>query len=855
MDLQDLETWFRSRPKWLQDAARRLVQNGSLAEQDYADLLDICEAEVIGKKVAFSGVPQGALNVQETAQPLRLDSIEDVCGINALSPTKPLEFGKDPICVVYGRNGAGKSGYVRLLKHACGARRPGELHGDIFAAAKQPQSAKLVFTEGATTCARQWAGKAIPELQTVEIYDTAGGLVYVDEETEVVFEPWLLRLFTQLTNACAAVNSRLQARIAALPSKKPAIPIELQGTAGAEWYNKLTATTTTKEVGERTDWAAGDELELSEISKRLAESDPSKKAAALRLQKGLLEKVALDLSSLFEGLSDKRCEAYLRAKQDAAVKRRAAEEDAKKVFERAPLEGIGSDSWLLLWEAARRYSEEQAYKGVPFPNVGQNARCVLCQQLIDKEARDRFVSFEEFVKGELRHIAKEAEEYLQKIKDSFVEIPSAESVTTRLGAAGMAEASVRSASTDFVEALAARRRACLAADSMANIRALPPCELFVRLRELAAEVEKQAVACDEDAKGQNRPELQRNARELSVRKWLNQQRGAIDEEITRLIAVKAITEMQALTSTQALSIRKAKLTEELITTEYIARFKEELRRLGASALRVDLRKTRAQVGHVYHRIALRNAVQNLRTSDILSEGEFRIVSIAAFLADTEGRGAKTPFIFDDPVSSLDHVYESATAQRLVRLSRTRQVIVLTHRLSMVGLLEKFAKKAHIAVRLVCLSDYRTGEIVELPVNLARTDTAANRLADERLKAARKAFAEGDAAYRTEAEALCGDIRVLLERVVEKDLINDVVKRFGPEVNTKGKIHALAKITEEDCNFIDDYMTKYSVFEHSQPDEVPVALPTPDEMETDLKLITEFIRKLQQRLRQKEPLAA
>jgi hypothetical protein len=96
---------------------------------------------------------------------------------------------------------------------------------------------------------------------------------------------------------------------------------------------------------------------------------------------------------------------------------------------------------------------------------------------------------------------------------------------------------------------------------------------------------------------------------------------------------------------------------------------------------------------------------------------------------------------------------------------------------------------------------------------------------------------------------------LLERVVEKDLINDVVKRFSPEVNTKGKIHALAKITEEDCNFIDDYMTKYSVFEHSQPDEAPVALPTPDEIQTDLELITEFIRKLQQRLRQKEPLAA
>ena len=61
-------------------------------------------------------------------------------------------------------------------------------------------------------------------------------------------------------------------------------------------------------------------------------------------------------------------------------------------------------------------------------------------------------------------------------------------------------------------------------------------------------------------------------------------------------------------------------------------------------------------------------------------------------------------------------------------------------------------------------------------------------------------------------------RILIERVVEKDLLNEIVKRFNPEVQTKGKIHSLANITEADCKFIDDYMTKYSSYEHSQPEE-------------------------------------
>jgi hypothetical protein len=79
-----------------------------------------------------------------------------------------------------------------------------------------------------------------------------------------------------------------------------------------------------------------------------------------------------------------------------------------------------------------------------------------------------------------------------------------------------------------------------------------------------------------------------------------------------------------------------------------------------------------------------------------------------------------------------------------------------------------------------------------------------------------------------------------------DLLNEVLRRFSPEVNTKGKIHSLAKITVDECIFVDDYMTKYSSYEHSQPEEAPVALPRPEEIETDLKAISNFIENIQKR---------
>lgn len=172
--------------------------------------------------------------------------------------------------------------------------------------------------------------------------------------------------------------------------------------------------------------------------------------------------------------------------------------------------------------------------------------------------------------------------------------------------------------------------------------------------------------------------------------------------------------------------------------------------------------------------------------------------------------------------------------------------MFTHRLSLVGSLEKYAEKTGVEANIVSLSQYVVGDIIDLPIDLKRTDKAANALANERFAAVKKAFAESDAVYEKEAKSLCRDIRVLTERIVEADLLAGVVKRYSPEVNTKGKIHHLAKIMPEDCKFIDDLITKYSRYEHSQSEEAPVELPKPDEIESDLKAIIKFIDTIKQR---------
>jgi ABC-type phosphate/phosphonate transport system ATPase subunit len=846
VDLNELEGWFQERPKWIQDAARRLAQNGTLNDEDFADFFAICNAEATGQKVDFDGLPAGTLGVVDATRPLRLKSIANVQGINALSPSKPLEFDEAPLCIVYGRNGAGKSGYVRLLKHACGDKRPGDLLGNIFVAGIQHQEAKFTFIEDTQTKTSLWSGKPLPELKGVEIYDTACGLVYVNDENEVAFEPWLLRLFTQLTNACTALSQRIQEQISGHVSKKPKFPDEFATSSAAKWYTNLTATTSSEDVDEHTAWKTEHNSELIDINKRLSEVNPTAKATALRRQKTLVLELKADLKKYYDGLSNDCCNAHLQERADAEAKRKAADEDADKVFKKASLTGVGTDSWRLLWGAARRYSEEHAYKTKLFPNIAADARCVLCQRELDQESRDRFASFETFVKGELQRLAVEAEQNLQKSLESFAMAVSGETLAIKLEASGITDTSVKEMMTNFITSLNERKQTCLNAISMTEIPERPTKRLLINLAQFARKYAAQARIYDKDAVSDNRPQLEQKSKELSARKWLNQQRKAIDAEILRLIVIQRLQKADRLTNTQALSKRKSILADELITNAYIQRFDDELKRFKAAGINVEIKKTRTQVGRVYHRISMKNVMKDVKTSEILSEGEFRIISLAAFLADTEGQGTKTPFVFDDPISSLDHVYEEAMASRLAELSQTRQVIVFTHRLSLVGYLKKYADKRNIIIELRCLSRYTTGEITELPIDLKRTDRAVNFLANERLAAAKKAFAQGDAAYEIEAKGLCGDIRTLIERIVEMDLLNEVIRRFSAEINTKGKIYSLSKISPEDCKFIDDYMTKYSQYEHSQPEEAPVGLPGPDEIATDLEEISFFIKNIRKR---------
>jgi hypothetical protein len=222
VDTAELERWFKERPQWLQDAARRLFQTGIVTTDDLNELLVLCKREV---GITIEGheelkpfpIPAASFNLPDAAITLKLDAISEVKGINALAPRKGLEFGLEPIVIIYGATGSGKSGYIRLLKHACGGKGLGILYGDVFAAAPQAKSCKISYSLGTTKKDVQWTPTVgvHHELRTVSLYDTDCAHVYVNNESEVAYEPPLLSYFRKLVEVCEKVDGMLAAEIAA----------------------------------------------------------------------------------------------------------------------------------------------------------------------------------------------------------------------------------------------------------------------------------------------------------------------------------------------------------------------------------------------------------------------------------------------------------------------------------------------------------------------------------------------------------------------------------------------------------------------------------------------------------------
>lgn len=829
----DIRQWLHKQPDWLQDAAERLLKQGSLNSTDVKDLASRLKTTG-GQKPTFHRNFDGLAQPSTAGFALRLKSIGALTGIEGLAPRRPLAFGPTNLTVIFGSNGSGKSSYARLLKKVTGKPRAPDLKSNVFQADFVQGKCNFTYELAGQDVSTEWVANATPleALRAVDIFDADEATHYLTSEKAVTYTPPIVSLFEDLALACDHVKAQLQHEQAALVKALPALPHEYSATVAGQRYLSLRPELAENALSAMLAWTDENEQMLTQVTERLKTADHAALSKQKRSKKNQVLQVAVGLQQAFDAYSPTALE-ILRALRTAAQNKRQIATEAAKV-ECAQLDHVGTATWRAMWEAARGYSQE-AYPGKTFPFTDL-ARCVLCHQELSDTAQGRLHAFESFVQSKLSAEATQAESAYKRAKSQLPDALTQAFVNTQVEAAGLtASESWPTYLRGFWLSVENTKAALLADEESSPAGSVDGVADAVKsLTEFADVLEKEAVQHDLDAQGIDRVPLQKTKLGLEARKWLTQQALAVRAEIERLKQYKQYEDWQSSASSKGVSLKSAEVAVTVITQAYVGRFNRELQALGATRIRVELVKTKAEKGKVLHRLQLKGAKGRQPLDNVLSEGERRVVALAAFLADLTEKPNNAPFIFDDPISSLDQTWEENTIDRLVQLSETRQVIVFTHRLSFMGLVGEKAGNNMTAVH-IRQEPWGAGEMGDIPLYGKKPDSALRDLLNSRIPQAQNAFQEqGTDAYYPLGKSICSDFRILLERVVEFVLLADVVQRHRRAVNTLGKIHSLSKITTTDCALIEQLMTKYSTYEHSQSSEAPVELPEPFELKADIE---------------------
>ena len=407
---QLLLDWAAELPAWSQDALRRGCQTGEITAEDLSALYAMAlttHGLTAQESNAATPIPLAAAHLStalSTTESYLVTGLKDIQHVNALAPGQSLTIGPKGMTVIFGSNGSGKSGYSRLFKSACRAADDETIHRNIFAKSQGEQSA--VFTVAAVgspdaIITVPWTPKAKPEqLATLAFYDVRCARVLIDKDKEIAYSPILLRGVDALGNAVGNIVNRLSQE-ADLARQLPAVltPLTIHpGTPVAKALSSLgPETTSLTNLLALRGLSESQQQTLTQAltdRQRLDAEDPGKVAVSEdrfatshwnRLDQAgqLAEAVSAESLTLFESLlADQRATA------------KAAREVLEVSLGVSPLKGIGSDPWRNLYNAARTYSIYFAYPKQDFPVTNEEARCVLCQQPLTKEGRDRLRAFD-----------------------------------------------------------------------------------------------------------------------------------------------------------------------------------------------------------------------------------------------------------------------------------------------------------------------------------------------------------------------------------------------------------------------------------------------------------------------------
>jgi len=853
--LVSLVAWSQECPNWQRDALRRLCTTSILDNDDTGALLAICKGEVTA--APLTGDHVRAASASQSV--VTLKQLHGTQHVNALAAGERLTFARSGLTVVYGDNGSGKSGYARILKKMCRARVAGKSEAilpNIYDANPGTPTASIDFVMNSQNSSANWSldQTSDPALSAVNVFDSRTASVHVSQVNDVAYTPFPLKILAQLAQACQSLKERLNAEIKAIEAQTPQAikqPSCKPHTDVGTLFARL-ARATPDQVQALATLSQEETERLGQLNRDLA-SDPIKAGRQLTTLKVKVEGIAARIAALADAVATIRADELHAAADDYATAREAAQAASTALFVDEPLPNIGSETWRALWDAARRYSEAEAYPDRPFPVTQPPSVCVLCQQDIAPEAGVRLNRFEAFIRDDSKRRESEAKDIYDSALASLRGAKISRADVRAMVRCAVDELSDDALGQDLRRSVVANlwRLRQMERRHGGQVRPIyrdpvaPPAERF---STHAIDLSNRAAGLTAEADTPERKALINERDGLADRQWLGTILDDVLAEIERIKKIAALKKAEQETRTNRITGKSTEVAEALVTNALRAQFAIEVGRIGVTGLAIELKQEKSAYGIPRFKVALtRNPAAGV--GDVLSEGEHRCVALAAFLAELATSDSKSAIVFDDPVSSLDHMHREAVANRLIEESVDRQVIVFTHDIAFLFLLDEACREAdpkpQMAIRSISRGRDAAGFCNTDPPFKARPladviGAMQSRLDNERIHHDRGNHAQWEVTVRSLQEQL----RTCWERAVE-DTVAPVLRRLSHKVTTPGLVRMTA-ITRQDCEDMRDAYGRCSALLHSEARELNAPLATVEAVQAEITALGAWVVAVTQR---------
>jgi len=826
-----LLAWAAEQPSWVKHIVRDVLDGATTSDNRRVDhYRELClrEARLLeGEVAAGPELVEPVIAAPVAADPLILETLEILRGVNALRDGTAISFAPG-LTVIYGENGTGKSGFVRVMKRAAGARTNGPVLGNVRQGATTTPSAVFTTTVGAIRSVVNWDNQlALAPLTRVSVFDTPSSRVHIDDDLTYTYVPEALSHYRVIRDVLEDVKNGLTRQ--AGQTNQDGARFQQLFRVGTPVYRLAAPITATTSIESLEDLCQLSEQELQrrrDVDSQLEQLKASDFAAQIRLleTKDHRSDEVIQCLTVAASFNVQNYNDTIKALVDA---REAENGETVRAFEGDAIPAVFGYQWNTFIAAAVAYEEEAAQHG-----HNRETTCSLCRQPLGEAAIALLKKYRDWARGEARGLRMALDAQLGDLSREIVATRASEATQSVLQEIGDAP--------DHEWRLFERGCTRLTEIQSAVSQAMPteshdfqPPLVAAQAAKLVIAEQLTALRAGQASRTADITRLQAEGDALGDRITLAAHLPEIRAMVQNLKWVAKVNDVtrNVITSQRQLTEASTDHSSRLVNSDFATNFESECDQLNVREgvnLEFPGREARSKRKKV--------VAGTIRPSDVLSEGEQKAVALADFLAESVIARETGPLVFDDPVNSMDYRRLELVATRFQTLAASRQVIVFSHNVWFVSALLDLDHNRTLKQRTAYwdVTKDQTGSGIVTPGSHPKIDSYRSlrgRLNDTIAQAKRVTGAPQLELVRKGY----GIIRSLTEVVAEQDLLGGVTQRYQahvmmtqlPELDTdnlRQAIDDLYPVYERACRFMDG---------HSQPTEQANIQPTLADLEGDL----------------------